>query len=132
ENLNGDIIRNALVLNQPTDERKLGVGGCRETHLNLFEPATNQCIEHLQLLGNVHRLSQGLIAIAQIHTTPLRSLLERTVGPPPVRQMNGGKRTVFTNWRIHAHAFSHIFRTCFSSRISWTARSLMILTVRWW
>ncbi|MDB5289017.1 MAG: FKBP-type peptidyl-prolyl cis-trans isomerase, partial [Phycisphaerales bacterium] len=98
ENLNGDIIRNAFILNQPTDELKLGAGGRWETHLNLFEPATNQCIEHLQLLGNVHRLSQGLIAISQIHTTPLRSLLQRTVGPLPVRQMNGGKRTVLTNW----------------------------------
>src|SRR5882757_11179522 len=98
ENLNSDIIRNAFILNQSTDEFKLSVGGCWETHLNLFEPATNQCIEHLQLLGNVHRLSQGLIAISQINTTPLRSLLERTVGPLAVRDMSGGKGPVLANW----------------------------------
>jgi hypothetical protein len=52
-----------------------------------FKLRQNQCIEHLQLLGHVHRLSRGLIAIAQINTASRGSLFQRVVGPLPVGQV---------------------------------------------
>ena len=47
------------------------------------------------LRSDVHRIDEGLVAVAQIDAAPARRLGQATVGPGAVRQVNRHRRDVF-------------------------------------
>ena len=76
EKIRGRNILNALILL---------LGGSRETDFDFLETELHQHFEHAALAISTHRFDQGLITVAQIHTTPGWCLGENPRGPLPVR-----------------------------------------------
>ena len=66
KHLNGDIIRDALLLNQLADKLKVRFGCGGERHLNLLEAAFEQLLPEAQLAGDIHRFRQRLVAVTQV------------------------------------------------------------------
>ena len=102
QHLEPDVVRHALFLDQPAVEGEFRVRRRRKSDLDFLEADPHERLEQLQLLRNVHRHGQRLVAIAQIHAAPARRVGEYAVGPLPVRQMYRRKRTVFFR-RIFLH-----------------------------
>ena len=86
--LNGDVVRDAFVLDQAAVEGELGIRGGGESDLNLLEPTLHQRGEHVELLGHIHRHGERLIAIAQIDTAPDRWLGQLAGWPLTIGQLN--------------------------------------------
>ena len=82
--LNGNIIRNHILLNQSTDELVLGVRSGREAHFNFLESDLYQHGEKFQLFIKTHRLNQCLIPVTQIHAAPDRRLFDRVLLHPVI------------------------------------------------
>src|SRR5690606_5056189 len=61
KDLDGDIIGNAVFLDQAAAEIELDLRRGRETDFDLLEADLHQHVEELELLGHVHRLGQGLV-----------------------------------------------------------------------
>jgi hypothetical protein len=108
--LNGNIIGDALFFDEAAIEGELGVGGRGETDLDLLEATFHQRIKHLQFLTDVHRHSQGLIAIAEIDAAPQGCFGERLGRPLTLGQRNGIEALVFGR-RIFQHNKTEIERT---------------------
>ena len=60
---------------------ELGLAGRGEPDLDLLHPDVHQGVEILQLLGQVHGVHQGLVAVPQVHRAPDRGLDDPPVGP---------------------------------------------------
>jgi hypothetical protein len=70
EDLHGNVFRNAAVFDKPSHEGELCIGGGWEADFNFLKTSTHQRIKELQLLGDVHRYRERLVAIAQIDAAP--------------------------------------------------------------
>ena len=88
EDLDGDVVGNALVLDQAAHEGELGVGGGGETDLDLLEAALHERIEHLELLGDVHGHGERLVAVAEIDAAPGGRRGQDAVGPLAIGQVD--------------------------------------------
>ena len=94
EHLEPHVVGRAVLFDEPAVEGKLGVGSGGESDLDLFEAAFNQRLKELELLADVHRHREGLVAIAKVHTAPEGRAREDAIGPLPVRQMDRCERTI--------------------------------------
>ena len=72
EHLDGHVVGNEVVLDDVADEVEVGLGRRGETHLDLLEPHRDQLDEHGVLALQIHRVDQGLVAVAQVHAAPAR------------------------------------------------------------
>ena len=70
EHLEPHVIRDAVLLDEPAVEGELGVGGRGEADLDLLEAALHERLKQLELLADVHRHGQRLVAVAQVHAAP--------------------------------------------------------------
>ena len=86
QHLDGDIFRDALLVDQLADEVEIGLRSGREGDLNLFKTALQQQIPELQFAGAVHGLRQRLVAVAQVSRQPARGVTDLPVWPAAVRQ----------------------------------------------
>ncbi|MNC20231.1 hypothetical protein D3C75_681740 [compost metagenome] len=101
QHLYGHVVRDQVALDKLAHEVEIGLGGGRETHLDMLEAHMDHQRPHLQLLGHRHGLDQRLVAVPQIHGAPERRALKHPVGPLSVRQSDDGGRAVFA--MIEAH-----------------------------
>ncbi len=91
----GHVVRDAVFLDQHPHEIEIGLRGRGERHLDLLEPDLEQLLEEAELALRVHRLDQGLVAIAQIRAHPDRRARDALGGPGSVGDIYGGGRAVF-------------------------------------
>ena len=95
QHLDGHVVRDQVLLDQPAHEVELGLRGRRKAHLDLLETDVHQQLEHLQLALDAHGLDQRLVAVAQIGAQPDRRLGQHGVRPGAILQANGRERAVF-------------------------------------
>ncbi|MNF60192.1 hypothetical protein D3C84_418030 [compost metagenome] len=101
QHLYGDILRDQVALDKLAHEVEIGLGGGRETHLDMLEAHMDHQRPHLQLLGHRHGFDQRLVAVAQVHGAPERRLRHHPVGPLTVRQGDDGSGAVFAVIEAH-------------------------------
>ena len=95
EHLDGHVVGDEALLDEQPVEGELSVRRGREADLDLLEAALHERLKQLELLRDVHRHCEGLIAIAQVHAAPERRMRERAAGPLTVGQVDAGERAVF-------------------------------------
>jgi S1-C subfamily serine protease len=91
----GDVVRNAVFLDQHAHEVEVGLRGRREADFDFLDADLHQLLEEAQLLLRAHRLDQRLVAVAQVGAHPDRRLGDGAVRPLAVGQLDGGEGTVF-------------------------------------
>ena len=106
ENLEIHVVRHAVLLDQFPDKIIFNLAGCREADLNLLESQLDQQIIELDLLIDLHRINQRLIAVAQVHAAPHRRPLNLPVRPFPLRVMH--HRNTLVSLIIHTHPVSSL------------------------
>ena len=76
EDLDRDIVRDHVSLDESAKEDILRLRCCGESHLDLLKADLHQHTEILDLLFQTHRLDQGLVAVAQVNAAPDWGLLD--------------------------------------------------------
>jgi len=85
QDLDGDVAGDQVLFDQLSDEVVVGLRGGRKADLDLLEAHSDQRPEHLQLPAWVHRIDEGLVAVAKVDRAPDRRLPNLPVGPLAVR-----------------------------------------------
>ena len=88
QHLNGDIVRDAVAIDQGAQEVVLGLGRCRESDFDLFETDLYEQFEEFDLLLQAHRDDQGLVSITKVNAAPYRSLFDFLIWPGTLREIN--------------------------------------------
>jgi hypothetical protein len=86
EYLDCDIRRNASLFNEAAAEVELNLGSGRKSDFDLFKADLSQQVKESEFFIDVHRLGQGLIAVAEVDATPNWGFLDDSIGPFSVRQ----------------------------------------------
>ena len=94
QHLDGDILGDAVAVDELAQELVLSLAGGRETNLDLLEADLDQHIVEFQLFVQAHRDDQALVAVAQVHAAPGRGLFDVVLFGPLIH-MAGLDR-----WRI--------------------------------
>ena len=89
-----DVVGDRPALDQAADELEVGLARGREPDLDLLVAHADQEVEHGLLARGVHRVDQGLVAVAQVGRQPAWRRGDRTCGPLPVGQVDGRERAV--------------------------------------
>jgi hypothetical protein len=124
EDLDRDVVGDAVLLDQLPDEVEIGLAGRRETYFDLLVAHPDQQVEHLQLAFRRHRVDQGLVAVAQVDAAPQRRLGDRLVRPGPVRQRDRRERPVLV--RRHARRQLSVHSSWFLVDDIFTARAVAL------
>ena len=101
QNLDRDVFRDQVVIDQMADEIKVGLRSGRETNLDLLETHLNQQLKQLEFAVGVHRVDERLVTVAQVDCAPTRCLSDLLVRPRTVRQVNSDllmERDVLVDW----------------------------------
>ena len=85
ENLDDDVVRDQVLLDQFSEKVILKLAGCRESDLDLLKAELDKELEHLHLLADYHRIDQCLVAVPEIHADPRGRLLDLLVRPFSLR-----------------------------------------------
>ena len=101
QHLNGDIVRNQIVVNQGTEEFIFRFRGGREADFDFLEPDLNRQLEEFNFLGDVHGGDEGLVAVTQIHRAPYRRLCDMVVGPGTVGKGDRYERLILFKSLFH-------------------------------
>ena len=78
-----------VLLDERADEVEVGGAGGREADLDLLVAHLHEQPEHPQLAVGVHRVDEGLVAVAQVDAAPLR----RAVDDVRAGQVRSGRST---------------------------------------
>ena len=89
QHLDGDVVRDHLLLDQLAHEVEIRLRRRREADLDLLEAHLHEELEHPRLAVGIHRLDQRLVAVAQVDRAPDRRLGDDRVGPSSVLQLDG-------------------------------------------
>ena len=87
-----DVVGDEALLDDLALEVVVGLGGRGEAHLDLLEPDVHQGLEQRQLALGVHRVDQGLVAVAQVDAGPPGRHGQLPVRPGPVGQAAAARR----------------------------------------
>ena len=98
QNLDGHVLGDAATLDDLADEIEIRLGRGGEAHLDFLVAHLHQQIEHPALALGAHGINQGLVAIAQIHRTPLGSAVDDLIWPGAIRQ--GDVIDFFEEWQV--------------------------------
>jgi hypothetical protein len=112
QGLDGDVLRNPPLLNQPAHERVVRPACGGEPDLDLLEAHLDQQVPKQPLALHAHGLEQRLVAVAQVHACPPGGLRNRPVWPLPALDRHGRGRAVLAVGEC-AHGFSLIVRVSF-------------------
>src|ERR1700722_18953984 len=93
QHLKPNILRRAVLLNQPAVEIELGVRGRGEAPLNFLEAAFARRVEQLQFLAHVHRDGGG-----RVPAPPGGGVGEDPVRPLPVGQRGRWEWVILERW----------------------------------
>ena len=100
EHLDPDVVGDEVLLDQESHEVVVGLGGGREADLDLLEAHRHQGLEHPELAGRVHRVDEGLVAVAKVHRAPDRGVVEHRGRPGPIRDVHRLIRAVLLEWHL--------------------------------
>ena len=81
EDLDGDIVGDAVLVYEATDEVELDLRSGRETNLDFLESDLHEHLEIFEFLLDAHGLGERLIAVAEIDAAPHGCLGLRAAGP---------------------------------------------------
>src|SRR5271154_390207 len=98
QNLDGDVLWNAIFVNETADKIEISAGSRGETDLDFLKSHGNQRIKEAAFTLRSHRLDERLIAVAKIDAAPDRRPRGCCTGPAPVGQLNRRKRAIFSGW----------------------------------
>ena len=85
QNLNRNVIRNHILLDQCSKKLILCLRCCRKSYLDHFKSNIYEELEKLQFFIQAHWFDQCLVSIPQIHTAPNRRLFNVGFRCPPHR-----------------------------------------------
>ncbi|MOA20528.1 hypothetical protein D3C78_1409780 [compost metagenome] len=88
----GDVIGDALFVDELAHEIEVGLRGRRETHFNFLEADLHQLFEEAELALDAHRFDQCLVAVAQVGAHPDRRLGDAAAGPGALGEVAGKGR----------------------------------------
>jgi hypothetical protein len=94
EHLDGDVVGDEILVDEQADEVVVRLRGRREADLDLLEAHLHEHVEHAPLAPGVHRVDQGLVAVAKVNAAPARSLGDASGRPLPIGQIERQKGTV--------------------------------------
>src|SRR3546814_1413434 len=104
-------------------EVEVGLGGRREAVLDLLEALLQERVEHAALAGRVHRVDEGLVAVAQVDRAPQRHLLDAGVGPRAVREDERKERPVLVEGHLlRGNGFRRHRWSSISGVVAWLGR----------
>lgn len=89
QNLNDDVVRDQVLIDQHPHKVKLGLTGRREADFDFLVAHVDEQLKHPLLLFGAHRVDEGLVAIAQVDCAPARSLCDCLCGPGAVGDVDG-------------------------------------------
>ena len=110
EDLDIDIIRDHVIVDEFPEKIILDLAGRGESDLDFLEAQLEEETVHLHLLTDHHRIDQGLVAVAKIHAAPYRCLFDLLVGPLPLGIVDNRVFRVFL-------VIQHVFVTPFLKHI---------------
>ena len=84
QHLDGDVVRDQVLLDQHPDEVEVGLARRGEADLDLLVAHPHEQLEHPPLAVRGHRVDQGLVAVAQVDRAPAGGLGDHPVGPRAV------------------------------------------------
>ena len=90
---------NPPLINEATAEIELDLGSRRESDFDLFETDLRQHLKEAEFFRDIHRLSQGLIAVPEVDTAPDGRSFDHAVGPLSIGEKDWLKRTIFCQGR---------------------------------
>ena len=85
EHHDSHIVRDELALDEHADEVEIGFGCGREAHLDLLESHGDEQVPEAQLALGIHRVDEGLVAVAKIDGAPARCALQSLTRPRALR-----------------------------------------------
>ncbi len=94
EHLDRHVGRHEVLLDEHPDEVEVGGAGGREADLDLLVAHLDEQPEHPHLAVGVHRVDEGLVAVAQVDAAPLRGAVDRPARPGAVGDLDRGERAV--------------------------------------
>jgi hypothetical protein len=74
QHLDGDVLRDQVLVDELTDEVEVGLARRREPDLDLLVPHADEQLEHDALALRGHRVDESLVAVAQVDRAPAGSL----------------------------------------------------------
>ena len=86
QHLDGDVVRDHLLLDQLAHELEIGLRRRREADLDFLVAHLDEELEHPRLAVGVHGFDQRLVAVAQVDRAPDRRLGDDGIGPLAVGQ----------------------------------------------
>ena len=89
EHLDSDVRRNPALAHDASDKVEVRLRRRREADLDLLQSHVEQEIPHPELLGDVHRVDERLVAVPEVHAAPARRPIEHRVRPRAFRQVDG-------------------------------------------
>src|SRR5205809_5150864 len=98
EDLQPDIFGRALLLDETPVKGELGIRRRRKANLDLLEAAFYESLKEFELLADVHRDGQRLVAIPKVHAAPDGGPRQRPVRPLAVGQRHRWKPAVLGGW----------------------------------
>jgi hypothetical protein len=103
QHLRRDVVGDQVLVDQATHEVEVGLRGRRKADLDLLVAELDQVLEHRELALAVHRLDQGLVAVAQVDAAPQRRAGDGAVGPGAVGEGDRREGAVLGGGVDHRH-----------------------------
>ncbi len=94
QHLDRHVVGDQVVLDELAHEVEIGLARRREADLDLLEAHLHQGVEHVALAHRVHRVDQGLVAVAEVDRAPQRGGVDDAVGPRAVAELDRDVRLV--------------------------------------
>jgi len=95
QNLNRNVIRNHILLDQCSKKLILCLRCCRKSYLDHFKSNIYEELEKLQFFIQAHWFDQCLVSIPQIHTAPDRCFINRIFFYPVITWLWRHKISLF-------------------------------------
>ena len=95
KHLNRHVVRHHAAIDDLADEIEIRLRRRRKTCFDFHETHLKQQFVETQLFVDVHRIDEGLIAVAQVNAAPAWRRRQGFAGPLAVRQINGREGLVF-------------------------------------
>ena len=94
QHLHGDVLRDAVAVDELAQKLVLGLAGGREADLDLLEADLDQHIVKFKLFVQAHRDDQTLVAVAQVHAAPGRGFFDVVLFGPLIHVAGLDRRRI--------------------------------------
>jgi len=104
QHLDGDVVRDTILFDQPAQEVMVRAARRRETDLDLLETEPDQKCPQSSFFADTHGLEQCLVAVAKVDAGPAWGVFDEPVWPLAVVQGNARCGSVLAVIEGHAAA----------------------------